>query len=218
MPRMRNIPLCRSLLYLAIGLAVCELFILNMMLLYVYASLNTQISGFLSSSEGAPILDKLLNVPALRNIAYDAKNGGFVKMIENTLGRVFLVTPTHSTSRVDSSLSRFESSEISYLSLDVSGDGEALYLIRRMKQRGSDFFQHYQQLVVDIGANDGLLSSNSFNLIQLGWNAILVEPQQTLLHLAKVNIAKYVTFLEWGGGGGGGGGRSLICSCACKQR
>jgi FkbM family methyltransferase len=33
-----------------------------------------------------------------------------------------------------------------------------------------------QGLVIDIGANDGFLSSNSYNLIGLGWNAILVEP------------------------------------------
>ncbi len=30
--------------------------------------------------------------------------------------------------------------------------------------------------VIDIGANDGFLSSNSYSLISLGWNAILVEP------------------------------------------
>jgi FkbM family methyltransferase len=33
-----------------------------------------------------------------------------------------------------------------------------------------------QWLVIDIGAHDGFLSSNSYNLIGLGWNAILVEP------------------------------------------
>ncbi|PVD31464.1 hypothetical protein C0Q70_06876 [Pomacea canaliculata] len=47
-------------------------------------------------------------------------------------------------------------------------------------------------LIVDIGANDGLMSSNSFNFIQLGWNATLVEPQVAELNLAKTNIERYV--------------------------
>ena len=33
-------------------------------------------------------------------------------------------------------------------------------------------------MVIDIGANDGFLSSNSYNFIRSGWNAILVEPYQ----------------------------------------
>lgn len=34
----------------------------------------------------------------------------------------------------------------------------------------------FGRFVVDIGANDGLLSSNSFNLASLGWSTVLVEP------------------------------------------
>lgn len=45
----------------------------------------------------------------------------------------------------------------------------------------------FKKLVVDVGANDGILSSNSFNFIELGWNATLIEPIASQLNLAKVN-------------------------------
>ena len=50
-------------------------------------------------------------------------------------------------------------------------------------------------LVIDIGANDGFLSSNSYNVIRMGWNAVLIEPYdknyRTLIKLlAAVKIFK----------------------------
>ena len=43
------------------------------------------------------------------------------------------------------------------------------------------------RVVVDIGANDGLLSCNSFNLASLGWSTVLVKPNPEQLALAKNN-------------------------------
>ena len=42
-----------------------------------------------------------------------------------------------------------------------------------------------ERLVVDVGANDGFLSSNSYNLVRWGWSAVLVEPNPEMLALAK---------------------------------
>jgi hypothetical protein len=43
----------------------------------------------------------------------------------------------------------------------------------------------FATLVVDIGANDGFLSSNSYNLAQWGWSTVLVEPNPAMLKMAK---------------------------------
>ncbi|CAD5118314.1 unnamed protein product [Dimorphilus gyrociliatus] len=45
----------------------------------------------------------------------------------------------------------------------------------------------FNKLVIDVGANDGILSSNSFNFIELGWNATLIEPITSQLNIAKIN-------------------------------
>jgi FkbM family methyltransferase len=38
------------------------------------------------------------------------------------------------------------------------------------------YFGNYKGTLFDIGANDGITLSNSYNLIELGWNAHLFEP------------------------------------------
>lgn len=55
--------------------------------------------------------------------------------------------------------------------------------------------ENVMPLVIDIGANDGFLSSNSYNVIRMGWNAVLIEPYEknyrTLIKLlAAVKIYK----------------------------
>ncbi|KAL5017213.1 hypothetical protein ScPMuIL_006802 [Solemya velum] len=64
-----------------------------------------------------------------------------------------------------------------------------MYVYRRIIARQTF---PYKKLVVDIGANDGILSSNSYNFIQLGWDAILVEPQSSQMNLAKQNLKRYI--------------------------
>src|SRR6266404_9060713 len=36
--------------------------------------------------------------------------------------------------------------------------------------------EDFPKLVVDVGANDGFLASNSYPLIKRGWRGILIEP------------------------------------------
>ena len=43
----------------------------------------------------------------------------------------------------------------------------------------------FAPLVVDVGANDGFLSSNSYNLVRWGWSSVLVEPNPEMLDLAR---------------------------------
>ena len=181
----------RGFLYLAIGVAVCELFILNITIAYAYFSIHSEMSALFSGQEkDETFADKLLKIPTIRNIMYEGKSGGFSKLIQHSLERLYIVTEMGDVSSGNAPLSGFDRSQISYLSLDVSSAGEVLYLIRRMKQRGGTFSKKYGHLIVDIGANDGLLSSNSMNLIQLGWDAILVDPQISLLQQARENIRR----------------------------
>ncbi|HSW29121.1 MAG TPA: FkbM family methyltransferase [Longimicrobiales bacterium] len=46
-------------------------------------------------------------------------------------------------------------------------------------------------LVLDLGANDGCVGSMSLNLIQLGWSAVLVEPLDEMMALARRNVAEH---------------------------
>lgn len=186
--------ICRGFLYLVVGLAACELLILNITILYAYFSIHNQITGLFAGSQKGTFIDKLLQVPSVRNLVYEGKNGGFLKLIQNTVERMYFVTENGEVGAVAGAnsphASGFDRHQISYMAMDVSSAGEALFLIRRIRGRGKSFFTNYSRLIVDIGANDGLLSSNSFNLIQLGWDAILVEPQLSLLNLAKQNIER----------------------------
>ncbi len=128
-------------------------------------------------------LDVLGDFPALRQLIQDGQNGGFIKLQQNTLERLFIVThplkQTHNKTYPESS--------VSFLGLDISHSGEASYIYKRILSRRSFPFAH---LIVDIGANDGYLSSNSFNFIQWGWNAVLVEPQHDKIRSAKINTKR----------------------------
>jgi FkbM family methyltransferase len=46
-------------------------------------------------------------------------------------------------------------------------------------------------LVIDLGANDGFIGSMSLNFVQLGWDAILVEPLPEMMALARRNLERY---------------------------
>ncbi|KAK6192023.1 hypothetical protein SNE40_003576 [Patella caerulea] len=113
---------------------------------------------------------------------YYGKHGGFVNILQETIERVYMVTyPPHSKTSKEP--------QISFFGIDFSQNREASLLIKRINSR-KNF--PYKRLIVDIGANDGLLSSNSFNFIQWGWSAVLVEPQITQIQMAKVNTFRYV--------------------------
>ncbi|HEY2066520.1 MAG TPA: hypothetical protein VGG84_11220 [Gemmatimonadaceae bacterium] len=48
-------------------------------------------------------------------------------------------------------------------------------------------------LIIDLGANDGFIGSMSLNFVQLGWDAILVEPLPEMIALARRNLDRYRT-------------------------
>lgn len=49
------------------------------------------------------------------------------------------------------------------------------------------------RVVVDIGAWDGMMSSNSFNLIQSGWDGLIVEPYEPNMAKAKGHLQRYAS-------------------------
>ena len=85
--------------------------------------------------------------------------------------------------------------------VDVSHSGEATWVYRRYQQalrssqgkRDGDESARssaardpgFAPLVVDVGANDGFLSSNSYNLARWGFSTVLVEPNPAMLALAR---------------------------------
>lgn len=126
-------------------------------------------------------LDKLSSSQSIRSLLEAAKDGGLSKLLEETVERVFLISYPDSVNK--NSLPK-----ITFLGFDMSNAGEIGFIYRRIQS--GDF--KFTRLVVDIGANDGLISSNSFNLIQLGWSAILVEPVPSQMDLAKMNTYRFV--------------------------
>lgn len=60
------------------------------------------------------------------------------------------------------------------LLIDVSSRGQITAVLAHMHRQPP--LTEDRRLVIDIGANDGFQGSHSFNLIQLGWMAALIEP------------------------------------------
>ena len=82
--------------------------------------------------------------------------------------------------------------------VDVSHSGEATWVYRRYQQalessspgkrdgnKSARSDPGFAPLVVDVGANDGFLSSNSYNLARWGFSTVLVEPNPAMLALAR---------------------------------
>ncbi len=82
---------------------------------------------------------------------------------EGTVSRVLLVETAPRVQRV---------------LVDVSGRGQLTFLLEHMRRHGEP--AEPEQVVVDLGANEGLLGSHSYNLVQLGWWAALVEANPAL--------------------------------------
>ena len=167
-----------------------ELVIFNIIILYAFWSLKGAISAVVNAP-GVSIIDKLAVNPTFQNLIEAGKEGGFVSLIQNTLERIYI----ESYGKCAKRNSKFSGSEepdspclkVNSIGLDVSGSGEALYVYQRMQERTS---KPWEEIVVDIGANDGLLGSNSYNFIKWGWSAILVEPQSYQVKLAERNLKR----------------------------
>lgn len=169
-----------------------ELVVFNLVILYAFWSLKGAISDIVNS-QGATFLDKLAVNPAFQDLVTAGKEGGFASFIHNTFERIYVESSEtcnrKSSKSVNAKQSETDEScvKISSLGLDVSESGEALYIYRRIQERTS---RPWEELIIDIGANDGLLSSNSFNFIKWGWSAILVEPQAYQVKLAERNLKR----------------------------
>ena len=121
-----------------------------------------------------------------RSLVKAGKSGGLIRLHEEILDRLYMVSmPMESHIQLNTTQ---PGKSISFFGIDVSHSGEATYIYRRFLSKRHFPFHH---LVVDIGANDGLMSSNSFNFIQWGWDAILVEPLSTQLMYARRNTERY---------------------------
>jgi FkbM family methyltransferase len=93
------------------------------------------------------------------------------------------------------------SPSVSKALIDVSWDGEFGFIIQHMDQHPAatttttttitttstrDLSHGY---VVDLGAFDGILSSNSYNFLQLGWNGLLVEATPVTFQLLQDHLS-----------------------------
>ena len=170
-----------------------ELVVFNIIIIYAFLSLKGTISEIINAP-GATFLDKLAVNPAFQNLVEAGKEGGFVSLLHNTVERIYI--ESHDRCAKKSSKSQKSKSKppcetsmkVSSVGFDVSGSGEALYIYRRIQERTS---KPWEEIVIDIGANDGLLSSNSYNFIKWGWSAILVEPQSYQVKLAERNLKRF---------------------------
>ena len=74
------------------------------------------------------------------------------------------------------------------LLIDVSSRGQITAVLAHMHRQPP--LPEKQRLVIDIGANDGFQGSHSFNLIQLGWMAALVEPDPEAFREIHDNVLR----------------------------
>jgi FkbM family methyltransferase len=72
--------------------------------------------------------------------------------------------------------------------VDVSSRGQITAILTHM--HGQLPLPEKHHLVIDIGANDGFQGSQSFNLNQLGWIAVLVEPNPEACHEIHDNVLR----------------------------
>lgn len=184
---------CRALLQcvcllLVLGVIV-EIFVLHLVLFYVYSSSREVLQTF-DGAKGS-FIDKLLNIGIAREAVVKGKYGGISWLIQNTVDRLYVVRvqPEGDIQNIHTkSKLKDPQAELYVFGFDVSHSGEALYIYSRIL-RSPKF--PYARLIVDIGANDGLMASNSYNFIHWGWSAILVEPQHSQLELAKKSTERY---------------------------
>lgn len=51
--------------------------------------------------------------------------------------------------------------------------------------------KNWGSFVVDLGAFDGIIASNSYNFMELGWRGLLVEPTPTTFDILKKTVARF---------------------------
>jgi hypothetical protein len=172
---------------------VIESILFNTIFLYIIWNLRASFNDVIKAP-GETFLDKLAVNPFFASLVYSGKEGGFAKLLENTVGRVYIESiENYNVKRSRKGVSHIQDSSsnsrhtINRLGVDVSSSGETMYILERIHNLGVNR-TNWEKLIIDIGANDGLLSSNSYNFIRWGWSAILVEPQSYQLDIAKRNL------------------------------
>ena len=192
LPKVRGAKAARFCCYFLCALAVIEFIFLNLFMLYVVGHFSQTFTALTSREGSQSFLNRLQENGFVNDIIGNAKsNQIFQRTLQETLERVFIVHSKQKRSRQGKPLltdARDRSMrDISFFGLDVSHSREATYIYQRILSR-KEF--PYQFFIVDIGANDGFLSSNSFNFIQWGWDAVLVDPQGQELQTAWKNIKR----------------------------
>jgi len=51
----------------------------------------------------------------------------------------------------------------------------------------ADYFKGFKGTVLDVGSNDGITFSNSYDLIQSGWSGVLIEPGTVFTQLQELH-------------------------------
>ena len=191
-PKIRLGVASRYCCYLVCVVAAIEFVFLNVFMIYIVSQFSQSFSA-LTSRDGSPsFINQIQESGFFNDIINNAKsNQLFQKTLQETLERVYIVHSKQEKGRQGKSFLKDvrdrTMKDISFLGLDVSHSREATYIYDRILSRKKF---PYQFFIVDIGANDGFLSSNSFNFIQWGWDAVLVDPQGQELQTAWQNIKR----------------------------
>lgn len=74
---------------------------------------------------------------------------------------------------------------------DVSDGSTVRWLWQRALRQRAAAGAARRPLVLDLGANDGCVGSMSLNFVQLGWSAVLVEPLEEMMTLARRNVGEH---------------------------
>lgn len=175
------LPALRSSKYICLIVAIVallEFLLLHVFLFYVFIQYKDSFSPLIDP-KGRNLIEKFSSNKFVKDAISTAKYGGFVSLIQETVERIYVTNTGTDGNHSITSLGKFK--------IDSSHSGEFLYLYERILSR-----RHVKvsRLIIDVGANDGFLSSNSFNFIQHGWDALLVEPLYQQIETAKKHLQR----------------------------
>lgn len=166
-------------LFVAI-VALLEFLLLHIFLFYVFIKYKDSFSPLIDP-KGRNFIEKISSNKFVKDAISTAKYGGLVSLIQETVERIYVTNSRTDGNHSSTSLGKFK--------IDSSHSGEFLYLYERILSRRH---AKVSRLIIDVGANDGFLSSNSFNFIQHGWDALLVEPLYQQIETAKKHLQRYI--------------------------
>jgi len=175
------LPALRSSKYICLIIAILallEFLLLHIFFFYVFIQYKDSFSPLIDP-KGRNFIEKISSNKFVKDAISTAKYGGLVSLIQETVERIYVTNTRTDGNHSSTSLGKFK--------IDSSHSGEFLYLYERILSRRHS---KVSRLIIDVGANDGFLSSNSFNFIQHGWDALLVEPQYQQIETAKKHLQR----------------------------